>query len=672
MGLASFKCLLLLLLSLLLHPETIWGNAELRALMEVKAALDPGGRILSTWTSDGDPCGGSFEGVACNENGKVANISLQGKGLAGSISPAVAELRYLSGLYLHYNALSGKIPREIANLNELSDLYLDVNNLSGVIPEEIGNMASLQVLQLCCNQLSGSIPTQLGLLKKINVLALQSNHLTGAIPASLGDLTQLMRLDLSFNQLFGSIPVKLAQLSQLVVFDVRNNTLSGSVPSDLKRLADGFQYGNNADLCGNGFPSLRVCTSSDLFNPNRPGAGILPQENPYSANLNVHCNNTHCSNSSKSAVAIVVAIAAVVFGGTISGLLAFSWYRRRKQKIGSPSEVSDRRLSADQTKDFYQRSVSPLISLEYSNGWDPLADGRSSVGFSQEVLQSFRFNLEEVESATQYFSDVNFLGKKSSFAATYKGILRDGTMVAVKRISKTSCKSEEAEFLKGLKILTLLRHENLVGLRGFCCSTGRGECFLVYNFVANGSLSRYLDVKGDENGRILDWPARVSIIKGIAKGIEYLHSNKTNKPSLVHQSISAEKVLIDYHFNPLLSGSGLYKLLADDVVFSTLKASAAMGYLAPEYTTVGRLTEKSDVYAFGIIVFQILTGKRTTHLRLGAESGNLEDLIDENLNGNFSKPEAAKLASIALLCTSESPNQRPTMEAILQELNSSC
>ncbi|EHA8590346.1 LRR receptor-like serine/threonine-protein kinase GSO1 [Cocos nucifera] len=645
MGLASFECLLLLLLSLLLHPGTIWGNAELRALMEVKAALDPEGRVLSTWMSDGDPCGGSFEGVACNEQGKVANISLQGKGLAGSISLAVAELRCLSGLYLHYNTLSGKIPREIATLNELSDLYLDVNNLSGGIPEEIGSMTSLQVLQLCCNQLTGSIPTQLGLLKKLTVLALQSNHLT----------------------------VKLAQLSQLVAFDVRNNSLSGSVPSDLKRLDDGFQYAKNADLCGDGFPYLRVCTSSDLLYPNRPepyGAGILPQDNPQSANLNVHCNNTHCSHSSKSAVAIVAAMAAVVFGGTISGLLAFSWYRLRKQKIGSPLEASDRWLSADETKDVYRRSASPLISLEYSNGWDPLADGRSGIGFSQEVSQSFRFNLEEVESATQYFSEVNLLGKKGNFAVTYKGILRDGTMVAVKRISKTSCKSEEAEFLTGLKLLTSLRHENLVWLRGFCCSTGRGECFLVYNFIANGSLSRYLDVKGDENGQILDWPARVSITKGIAKGIEYLHSNKTNKPSLVHQNISAEKVLIDCHFNPLLSDSGLYKLLADDVVFSTLKTSAAMGYLAPEYATVGRFTEKSDVYAFGIIVFQILTGKRTTHERLGAESGNLEDVIDENLKGNFSKPEAAKLASIALHCTNEAPSQRPTMEAILQELNS--
>lgn len=407
------------------------------------------------------------------------------------------------------------------------------------------------VLQLCYNQLTGSIPTQLGSLNRLAVLALQSNHLSGAIPASLGDLTQLMRLDLSFNHLFGSIPVKLAQIPQLIVLDLRNNTLSGSVPPgtippshhlyirfnfirelknvcfylviELKRLNEGFQYGNNTNLCGVGFSSLRECTSADVLNPNRPepfgpGAnGLTRQGIPQSADVN--CNNTQCVKSSKSSAgAIVGGIAAVAVGGLVSGLLAFSWYRRRKQKIGSALEVSDSRLSTDHPKDIYRRSASPLISLEYSNGWDPLADGRSGVGFSQEVSQSFRFNLEEVECATQYFSDVNLLGK-SNFAATYKGILRDGTMVAVKSINKTSCRTEESEFLKGLKILTMLRHENLVGLRGFCCSRGRGECFLVYDFISNGSLLQYLDVKGDENHKLLEWSTRVSIIKGIAKGM---------------------------------------------------------------------------------------------------------------------------------------------------------
>jgi serine/threonine protein kinase len=161
-----------------------------------------------------------------------------------------------------------------------------------------------------------------------------------------------------------------------------------------------------------------------------------------------------------------------------------------------------------------------LVSLEYANGWDPLADSRNFNGDRQDMFQSFRFNLEEVESATQYFSELNLLGK-SNFSATYKGVLRDGSIVAIKSISKTSCKSDEAEFLKGLNILTSLRNDNLVRLRGFCCSRGRGECFLVYDFVSNGNLSQYLDVK-EGDGEVLEWSTRVSIVKGVAKGKLFL------------------------------------------------------------------------------------------------------------------------------------------------------
>lgn len=134
----------LFLVSLLVLVTWVGANTELRALLDMKAALDPEERYLSSWTINGDPCDGAFEGVACNEKGQVANISLQGKGLYGKVSPAIAGLKHLTGLYLHYNSLYGEIPREIANLTELSDLYLNVNNLSGAIPPEIGGMGNLQ------------------------------------------------------------------------------------------------------------------------------------------------------------------------------------------------------------------------------------------------------------------------------------------------------------------------------------------------------------------------------------------------------------------------------------------------------------------------------------------------------------------------------------------------
>ncbi|XP_022890282.1 LRR receptor-like serine/threonine-protein kinase GSO2 [Olea europaea var. sylvestris] len=667
-----FFFLLLLTLS---SPKPISANPELTALMDLKSSVDPENAYLSSWVVSGDPCDGSFEGVACNEKGQVANISLQGKGLTGKLSPAVGGLKHLTGLYLHYNSLYGEIPKDISYLAELSDLYLNINNFSGEIPSEIGNMQSLQVLQLSHNQLTGSIPTQLGSLRKLNVLALQSNQLTGAIPASFGEIRVLMRLDLSFNNLFGSIPTKLADAPLLEVLNVRNNTLSGNVPLALKRLVDGFHYENNPGLCGDGFPSLRSCNALDNVNPNRPepyggGSTRLPTRDiPETANLNLNCTNGHCSKSSKTSPASV-AVGVVVVSVIVSaiGILTFTQYRRRKQKLGSAFDISDSHLGNDQANEVIRKNGSPLVSLEYSNGWDPLAEGRR-FGVPQEVMQKFRLNSQEIETATQYFADKNLLGK-SNYSVTYKGTLRDGSAVAIKRITKTSCKSEEAEFLKGLNIVTSLRHENLVRLRGFCCSRGRGECFLVYDFIPNGNLFRYLDFK-EGDGQILEWSTRVSIINSIAKGIEYLHAFSMNKPSLVHQNISAKNVLIDQQFKPLLSDSGLHKLLTNDTIFSVLKTSAGMGYLAPEYTNTGRFTEKSDVYAFGVLVFQILSGKRkyTTSMRAAAESCRFQELIDANLHGSFFEPDAVKIAKVAVLCTHDYPEERPSMETIIQELS---
>ncbi|KAG5558430.1 hypothetical protein RHGRI_008385 [Rhododendron griersonianum] len=626
MGTPPFLISLLLLFSLS-PPLSVSGNPELTALMELKASLDPQNARLTSWTVSGDPCGGSFEGVACNDKGQVATLSLQGKRLSGDLSPAIGGLKHLT------------------------------------------------VLQLCYNQFTGSIPTQLGYLKKLTVLAMQSNQFTGAIPASLGDLGMLTRLDLSFNRLFGSIPTRLADAPLLEVLDVQNNTLSGNVPPALKRLAEGFQYKNNPGLCGVGYSALRDCSTLSDVIPNMPepyGAGspgLATRDIPETANVKLNCSQTRCSNSSKTPEAsVVVAVIVVTIALSAMGILTFSQYRRRKQKLGSSCDISDNRVSTDQSVEGYRKNGSPLISLEYSNGWDPLADGRNLGGFSQEALQSFRFNLEEVESATQYFARKNLLGR-SNFSAIYKGVLRDGSIVAIKSITKSSCKSEEAEFLKGLNILTSLRHENLVRLRGFCSSRGRGECFLIYDFIPNGNLLCYLDLKEGDN-RVLEWNTRVSIIKGIAKGIEYLHGCTTSKPAVVHQNISAEKVLIDMRFKPLLSDAGTHKLLTNDTVFSALKACAAMGYLAPEYTDTGRFTEKSDIYAFGVLILQILSGKRkiTSSIRVAAESCRLPDFIDKNLNGRFSEFEAAKIAKVSLMCTHESPEKRPSMEAIIQDL----
>lgn len=151
-------------------------------------------------------------------------------------------------------------------------------------------------------------------------------------------------------------------------------------------------------------------------------------------------------------------------------------------------------------------------------------------------------------------------------------------------------------------------------------------------------------------------------------GIHYLHNEDATKPALVHQNLSAEKILIDNRFNPLISDSGLRKILADDLIFSALKVSAAMGYLAPEYITTGRFTEKSDVYSFGVIVLQILSGKQKLPKLDGKLAQLDDDFIDAKLDGKLSASEAMKLGKLGLCCTNEDPSLRPTMEAVLREL----
>lgn len=287
----------------------------------------------------------------------------------------------------------------------------------------------------------------------------------------------------------------------------------------LKRLNEGFAFENNLGLCGAEFSPLKPCNGTAPEEPKPYSAtvkGFPSRAIPESADLQLPCNGTECSgapspNSHQGSILIGLVVSTIALSAV--SILLFTHYRRRKQKLSTAYEMSETGLNAKGRKN----NGSPLASFEYSNGWDPLSDNRNLSIFDQEVIQSFRFNLEEVETATQYFSEVNLLGR-SSFSATYKGILRDGSAVAIKRFSKTSCRSEEPEFLKGLNMLASLKHENLARLRGFCCSRGRGECFLIYDYAPNGNLLSYLDLK-DGDTHVLDWSTRVSIAKGIAKGM---------------------------------------------------------------------------------------------------------------------------------------------------------
>ncbi|GAU50450.1 hypothetical protein TSUD_409570 [Trifolium subterraneum] len=493
---------------------------------------------------------------------------------------------------------------------QVVNISLQGKGLSGKLSSAIVGLKHLTGLYLHYNSLYGEIPREVSNLTQL-VLQLSYNLLTGRIPAQIGALKKLSVTALKSNQLTGAIPASLGDLDMLVRLDLSSNNLTGSIPTSIASV-----------------PSLKV--------------------------LDVH-NNTLSGN-----VPPVLAI----------GILAFTIYLcRRKQNLETSFHISNSRPSTDQAKGIYRKNESPFPCLEYSTRSDPLVDYRDFDGDSQDRFRSFMFNLEEVELATQNFADSNLLGK-NEFCATYKGVLRDGSVVAVKSISKNSCKYDEEEVLKILNSLASMKNDNLVRLRGFCCSREQDEWFLIYDFVPNGKMSRFLDLQ-ESDEEVLEWSTRVSIAKGIAKGMAYLHSNKANKPIIIHQNISSDKILIDQRYNPLLDDYGLYKLLTNDIVFSALKASETKGYMAPEYTNTGRFSKASDVYAFGMVLFQILSGKQkiTSSIMLAAESFNFKEFIDPNLNGRFFECDAAKLTKIALFCMHESPFERPSMEAIVKELS---
>lgn len=269
----------------------------------------------------------------------------------------------------------------------------------------------------------------------------------------------------------------------------------------LRRLKEDFHFKNNPGLCGTGFSSLRACTAWDNTNEADPTANIAPPTSiPRSASLPLNCSQSHCSSSSSRlpSVAIVGGAVAVALALTVLVLVCTVKYRRAKQKVGDKSDTSEDRISID-------HRVFKAVKTNHSPS--PSRD-------SKYEGSSYKYNLEEVESATHHFSEANLLGK-SKFSAVYKGVLKDGCVVAIKSISKNSCKMDEDEFMKGMSLLNSLKHENLVKLKGFCSSKARGECFLIYEFVSRGNLSQYLDDGGDD---VLDWPTRVSIVHGIARG----------------------------------------------------------------------------------------------------------------------------------------------------------
>ncbi|VFQ88479.1 unnamed protein product [Cuscuta campestris] len=306
-----------------------------------------------------------------------------------------------------------------------------------------------------------------------------------------------------------------------------------------------------------------------------------------------------------------------------------------------------------------------ILGLLWWNGYLQCRGGHDPEVDSQMVT----FTLKQIKVATNNFDASKKIGE-GGFGPVYKGRLSDGTLIAVKQLSSKSRQGNK-EFLNEMGMFSCLQHPNVVKLFGGCVEGD--QLLLVYEYMENNSLANVLF---KENELVLDWPTRLKICIGIARGLTFLHEESSLR--IVHRDVKATNVLLDGNMNPKISDFGLARLNEDDKSHISTRIAGTVGYMAPEYALWGHLTYKADVYSFGIVLLEVVSGKSNNNFAPIGNcvclldwacflllSGKPEKMADEKLGSDVNKEEVEGIVKVALLCTSATPSLRPTMSEAL-------
>ncbi|XP_073107531.1 cold-responsive protein kinase 1 isoform X1 [Elaeis guineensis] len=282
------------------------------------------------------------------------------------------------------------------------------------------------------------------------------------------------------------------------------------------------------------------------------------------------------------------------------------------------------------------------------------------------------YTYKELRSATEDFCLTNKIGE-GGFGSVFKGKLKDGTVVAIKVLSSES-RQGVREFLNELTVISSIVHENLVTLYG-CCVEGDHR-ILVYNYLENNSLAQTL-LGGGRSDIQFSWRTRCKICIGVARGLAFLHEEV--RPHIVHRDIKASNILLDKDLTPKISDFGLAKLLPANMTHVSTRVAGTIGYLAPEYAVRGQLTRRADIYSFGVLLLEIVSGRCNTNTRLPYEDqfllertwtlyerGELVRIVDTSLNDDFDAEEACRFLRVGLVCTQDNPKLRPSMSTVVK------
>ncbi|XP_073134879.1 cold-responsive protein kinase 1-like isoform X2 [Henckelia pumila] len=289
-----------------------------------------------------------------------------------------------------------------------------------------------------------------------------------------------------------------------------------------------------------------------------------------------------------------------------------------------------------------------------------------------QISKTKNFSYNELREATDNFQNSNKIGR-GGFGTVYKGTLKNGNKVAVKTLSAGS-KQGAREFLTEIDTISNVKHPNLVELVG-CCVNGTNH-ILVYEYLENKSIDRAL--LGMNRSVNLNWEKRSNICLGTARGLAYLHEELL--PHIVHRDIKASNILLDKDFQPKIGDFGLAKLFPEDITHISTKIAGTTGYLAPEYALGGPLTMKADVYSFGVLTLEVVSGKSSGNTNHGGmqkllvewawelhEEGKLLDLVDPELEA-FPEDQVLRYMKVALFCTQANASRRPLMSQVIEML----
>lgn len=567
-----------------------------------------GGRSLLWNLSSTTPC--SWPGVDCRGD-RVVELRLPGMGLTGQIpAGTIGNLTQLRTLSLRFNALSGSIPSDLAAVTGLRNLYLQHNLFSGEIPAVLFSLANLVRLNLA------------------------GNNFSGEISPGLNNLTRLATLYMEDNQLTGSIPELTMPLEQ---FNVSNNQLNGSVPTKFSKMPTSSFEGNS--MCG------------------RPLA----------------CCPDNCSEGKKKLSG--GAIAGIIIGAVLGFLfllviLFFLCRKRNRGKTSSreiePVKQSDVEIPGEKSiggdgfgSGHVAAAVPASAKVEMKNGAKSLVFFGNSPG---------NFDLEDLLRAS-----AEVLGK-GTFGTAYKAALETGLVVAVKRLRDVMV--PEKEFREKIQVVGAIDHENLVPPRAYYYS--RDEKLLVYDYMPMGSLSALLHSNRGAGRSPLNWETRSSIALGAARGIAHIHSRGT---TISHGNIKSSNVLLTKSYEARVSDYGLSQLVGPAATPNRIA-----GYRAPEVTDPRKVSQKADVYSFGVLLLELLTGKAPSHAILNEEGVDLprwvmsvvkeewtSEVFDvELLRYQNVEEEMVELLQLAIDCTAQYPDNRPSMAEVTSQIEQLC